>query len=86
MPLSNIERLRKILREDDCPFFSDEDLNFYLEENNGNVNQTIYQCFLIKAEDTTLSVSGLSCADTSSYFRRLAQKYRPNNSGILKGV
>ena len=86
MPLSNIERLRKILREDDCPFFSDEDLQFYLDENRGNINKTLYQCFLIKAEDTTLSVSGLNCADTSGYFRRLAQRYKPNNSGILKGV
>ena len=39
--------------------------------------------FLIKAEDTTLSVSGLNCADTSKYFRRLAQRYRQNNSGQL---
>jgi hypothetical protein len=81
----NIERMKKILREEDCPFFSDEELQFYLVENDGNINNALYQCFLVKAEDTTLSVSGLNCADTSKYFRRLAQKYRPNNSGILKG-
>ena len=86
MSLSDVERIKKILREKECPFFSDDDIEFYLSENKGNVNKTLYQCFLIKAEDTTLSVSGLNCGDTSKYFRRLAQKYRPNNSGNLKGV
>jgi hypothetical protein len=41
---------------------------------------------LIKAENTTLQVSGLSAGDSSTYFRRLAAKYRPYNSGVLKGV
>jgi hypothetical protein len=81
----NINRMKIILREEDCPYFSDEELQFYLVENDGNVNNTLYQCFLIKAEDTTLNVTGLTCADTSKYFRRLAQRYRPNNSGILQG-
>lgn len=79
------DRIKKLLREDECPFFTDEDVEFYLSENGGNVNKTLYQMFLIKAEDTTLSVSGLNCADTSKYFRRLAQRYRQNNSGQLKG-
>lgn len=83
--LSKQDRIKKLLREVECPFFSDDDIDFYLSENNGNENKTLYQMFLIKAEDTTLSVSGLNCADTSKYFRRLAQRYRQNNSGQLKG-
>lgn len=83
--LSKHKRIKKLLREVECPFFSDDDIDFYLSENNGNENKTLYQMFLIKAEDTTLSVSGLSCADTSKYFRRLAQRYRQNNSRQLKG-
>ena len=83
--LSKQDRIKKLLREEECPFFADEDIEFYSSENGGNVNKTLYQMFLIKAEDTTLSVSGLNCADTSKYFRRLAQRYRHNNSGQLKG-
>lgn len=83
--LSKHGRIKKLLREVECPFFSDDDIDFYLSENNGNENKTLYQMFLIKAEDTTLSVSGLSCTDTSKYFRRLAQRYRQNNSRQLKG-
>ncbi len=84
--MGNIEDLKIVLREADIPFFTDEQLDFYLRENGGNYDLTAYQCLLIKAEDTTLQVSGLSAADSSKYFRRLATKYRPNNSGILKGA
>ena len=83
--MNSLEDLKIVLRESDIPFFDDEQLEFYLRENNGNYRATAYQCLLIKAEDTTLSVSGLSAADSSKYFRRLASKYRPHNSGILKG-
>lgn len=84
--MSNLEDLKIVLREEDVPFFTDKQLEFYLKENNGDYRATAYQCLLIKAEDTTLSVSGLSAGDSSKYFRRIAAKYRPNNSGVLRGV
>lgn len=84
--MSNLDDLRIVLREDDVPFFSRQELEFYLKENNGDYRATAYQCLLIKAENTTLSISGLSTGDSSTYFRRLAAKYRPNNSGVLRGV
>ena len=83
--MSTLEDLKIVLREEDVPFFTDKQLEFYLKENGGDYRRTAYQCLLIKAEDTTLSVSGLDLADTSKYFRRLASQYRPNNSGILRG-
>lgn len=81
-----IQELKIILREVDIPFFSDEELNFYLEKNGGDLSATAYQCLCIKAETTTIQLSGYSSADTSRYFRRLANMYRPSNSGTLKGV
>lgn len=83
--MNSLSDLKTVLREDDVPFFSDSQLDFYLRENKGDFNLTAYRCLLIKAEDTTLSVSGLTAADSSKYFRRLAAQYRPHNSGILKG-
>ena len=83
--MKSIEDLKVILREEDVPFFTDEELQMYLSENNRDYRATAYQCLLIKAEDTTLTVSGMSTANSSKYFRRLAAQYRPNNSGILKG-
>lgn len=80
-----IKKLKTVLREEDCPFFSDEDLQFYLEENGHDFKKTAYRCLIIKSEDTTLSISGMQLGDTSKYFRRLAQRYRTNNSGTLSG-
>ena len=83
--MSSLEELKIVLREADVPFFTDEQLSFYLQENNGDYRATAYQCLLIKAEDTTLSVSGMNAGDSSKYFRRLAARYRPHNSGVLSG-
>ena len=80
-----LERLKIVLRERDCPFFEDEELDFYYNENDGDFNATAYQCLILKSQDTSLILSGLESSDTSKYFRRIAQKYRRNNSGILKG-
>lgn len=80
-----LSTLKRVLREDDIPFFSDADLEAYYEENGHDLNKTIYGCCIIKAEDTQVQISGLSLADTSKYFLRIAQRYRPHNSGILKG-
>ena len=80
--IDNLTRVKKILRETDCPFFTDEDIQFYLGEY-ATENEAIYNMFIIKAENTELKMSGLSCGDTQKYFRRLAQNYRPNNSGII---
>ncbi len=81
--MSDLEELKLILREKDIPFFEDSELEYYLGKY-GSVNNAAYHCLLIKAENTALSVSGLNTADSSEYFRRLAGRYRPNNSGVLK--
>lgn len=83
--MADIGRIRKILREDEIPYFTDEDIEFYIKENGNDENAAIYQCLLIKAENTSISLSGVSFPDSSNYFRRLAQRYRPNNSGMLEG-
>lgn len=78
-----IEKLKVILREEDCPLFSDEELMFYLEDNGYDFDNTAYQCLMIKSESTALVMSGFEISDTSKYFRRLAQRYRRTNSRVL---
>lgn len=80
-----LEDIKLNIRESDCPFFSDSDIEAYYVKNGRDAKKTSYECLLVKAQDTTLSVSGLSCGDTSKYFRRLAQMYRPIHSGTLNG-
>jgi hypothetical protein len=87
MALTDIQRMRKILRDEEAglSMFSDDDLQFYIDENDGDINKAIYQCLIIKSENGSISITGLSMAETSSYYKRLASTYRPNNSGILGG-
>lgn len=83
--MTDIERIRKEVREEQAPYFEESDFQYYLEKNNGNVDATIHEMLIIKSEDSTISVSGLTTQDTSSYFKRLASRYRQFNSGALKG-
>ena len=82
---SIVEAIKREIRENMSPYFEDGDIEYYLKKNNGDVNATIYELLLVKAEDSTISVSGLTTSDTSAYFRRLASRYRQYNSGVLSG-
>lgn len=84
--MTDIERIKKEIREEQTPYFEEEDFQYYLDKNNGDVNATIYEMLIIKSEDSTISVSGLNTSDTSGYFKRLASRYKNFNSGILRGV
>ena len=77
--------VKRILREDTMPLLSDE-LIADISSSSDTVDEVIYKGALLKSEDTTLQVSGLSTADTSKYFLRIASMHRPSNTGILGGA
>lgn len=81
--VEKVTYIRKEIRESQSPYFEEEDFLHYLKKNNGDVNATIYEMLIIKSEDSTISVSGLSTQDTSAYFKRLASRFKPFNSGVL---
>lgn len=78
-----LKQIRIETRENQSPYFEDEDIEYYFNKNEGDVEATIYELLIVKSEDSTISVSGLSTGDTSTYFRRLASKHRKYNSGVL---
>lgn len=82
--MGELDKLKFILRESEMPMFSDEELQKYLDAAE-SFDIAAYELLLMKSENTGIQISGLSIQDTSSYFRRLAQMYRPNNSGVLGG-
>lgn len=84
--VEKVTYIRKEIRESQSPYFDEDDFLHYLKKNDGDVNATIYEMLIIKSEDSTISVSGLTTQDTSAYFKRLASRYKPFNSGILGGV
>lgn len=82
--INSIDELKLILREDDIPFFTDEQISKYIALYE-TLDLALYAMLMVKAENTQMRIAGMSTQDTSSYFRKLARQYRPNNSGILKG-
>ena len=82
--MGEIQELKLILREETSPFFSDEEIAYYLQKNNYNIDATAYECLLLKSEDDSISLpGGLQLANNSSYWLRLAKKYKPNGSRCL---
>ena len=82
--MGEIQELKLILREETSPFFTDEEIAYYLNKNNGNVNNAAYECLLLKAEDDSIALpGGLTLANNSEYWLRLAKKSKPNGSRIL---
>ena len=82
--MGEIQELKLILREETSPFFTDEEIAYYLNKNNGNINNAAYECLLLKAEDDSIQLpGGLQLASNSEYWLRLAKKYKPNGSRIL---
>lgn len=81
--MDNLEKLKFNLREEQTPYFTNEELLYLLKKNNGNVNRASYEGLILKAETTGLNVSGLTTKDSSSYFKMLASQYIETNSGVL---
>lgn len=81
--LNSIQDLKMILREADIPFFSDEELEWYVSKF-GSYNDAAYELLLVKAENTSVNITGMTTEDTSSYFRAIASRYKPRNTGVLK--
>lgn len=78
-----LQAIRIEIRENQSPYFEDEDIQYYFEKNDDDFEATVYELLIVKSEDSSLSVSGLSTGDTSRYFKMLASKHRKYNSGVL---
>lgn len=79
---NNLELLKFNLEEKRFPYFTDEELTMSLELY-GTVENATYNMALRKSQNTGFSASGLSVNDTSNYFKRIAARYRPNQSGVI---
>ena len=82
--IDKIAELKLILRESDIPFYTDDELRYYLNKNKGSVSDTAYECLIVKSENTQLQLAGLTIQDSAAYFRRLADTYRPRHSRRLE--
>lgn len=81
--MEKIDILKTNIREKAYPMFTDEELSYYLEKYNGDIEKASYECLILKSENTGLSVSGVTTKDSSSYFKMLASRFVTTNSGVL---
>lgn len=79
----SVSILKKALREEAMPLLSDEELEMLLVRSD-SIDEAIYKGAIMKSEDTSLQISGMTVADTSKYFLRIAALHRPNNTGVLR--
>lgn len=84
IPEKILNGLKIEARENDVPFFENDEIEYYYKKNGTNFNNTVYELLIIKSQNSTLQISGLSTADTSEYFKRLASRFSRFNSGILR--
>lgn len=77
--------LAVVLMEEEVPFFSIETLYALWLRCGKDFNTAAYEGLIMKSMESQVAMSGLTLPDTSKYFLRLAQRYRPFNSGTLKG-
>lgn len=50
-----IEKIKMEIREAQAPYFSDDEIRYYLDKNNGDFNSTVYELLIIKSEDSTIA-------------------------------
>lgn len=75
--------LKMELQENKFPVFTDSELDYYYTKNGEDFKKTMYECLILKSNDSSITLTGLSVADTSNYFKRLAMKYRKNDTQVL---
>lgn len=82
--MEEIQELKIRLREESSPFFTEEELDYYLKQNNNDLDLTTYECLLLKAEDDSISLpGGLQLANNSKYWLRLAKQYKPKKRSLV---
>lgn len=82
--MGEIQELKLRLREETSPFFTDEELAYYLEMFNNDLNLTTYKLAKMKAEDDSISLpGGLSLPNNRNQWLTIAAMYKPNESRCL---
>ncbi len=79
-----LETLKANLREEEYPFFTDEELTRIYTECDGDIADATYRALLIKAESDGLKLSDMTLDSSREYWLSLAALYRKNRTGTVK--
>ena len=76
--------LKANIREDDYPFFTDEELERIYSDCDGDIQEATYRALIIKAESDKLQLSDMTLESSRRYWLSLASLYRKNRTGTMK--
>lgn len=79
-----MEKLKLLLFESKYPYFTDEELTLFLEENEGNVYKTASELCLLKADsDNSVTVGPITIEGAGAdYWLRLSYQYAKKAAAI----
>ena len=76
--------LKANLREEDYPFFTEEELERIYAESGCDINEATYRALIIKAESDSLKLSDMTVESSRAYWLSLASLYRRSRTGSVK--
>lgn len=79
-----LKTLKANLREEEYPFFTEEELERIYAECGCDVAEATYRALLIKAESDKLQLSDMTVESSRQYWLSLAALYRKNRTGSVK--
>ena len=79
-----LDKLKILLQEDEEPFFSDEQLKEFLEDNDNKVYKTASElCYLKSNSDSKVIVGPITIeSEGADYWIRLAEQYAKKSQEI----
>jgi len=81
--MTPLDTLKLETFESECPYYSDEQLAYFLEKHGQDLEAACYDILLRKSMNSQLQISGYTSQDTSGFFKRMASRYRPAQSGTI---
>ena len=91
--MTDLEKLKLLTRETDAEgdgcapsarAFTDGELILHLDLHGGDVKATAYDILLQKAASTKITLAGMTTAEQSAYWLRLAARVRPNKGKAIE--
>lgn len=83
IPQTDIDEVKARLREEEVPYFDDSEVEQQISLAGGDLDTATYNLAILKSQNCSLSLSGLSLPDSSQYWLRVASMYRPSQTTIV---
>lgn len=80
---ADINEVKQRLRESEVPFFEDSEIEKQISLAGGDLDTATYNLAIMKSQNCSLAISGLTLPDSSQYWLRIAMMYRPSSTKIV---